>query len=143
MQSCQTHSHCLQPRCAKLSRICACTAGPLEFYTIKSRLELSVSPLQNVPISPPTPLMADNRRTISSSTNGMGSPPTQMEGMMKHKSLRLLLIRHAQSQANMSAETTITGRMNETPLTSLGKQQAIALAQRLQAEVTHVTHRVS
>jgi broad specificity phosphatase PhoE len=43
--------------------------------------------------------------------------------------LRLFLIRHAQSLANIQTGV-ISGRSNHVPLTSMGQRQAIALANR-------------
>lgn len=39
----------------------------------------------------------------------------------------LYLIRHGQSEANLSSHKLVTGRQNQTPLTQLGEQQATSL----------------
>eukprot|EP01102_Stenamoeba_stenopodia_P010800 TRINITY_DN3286_c0_g1_i2.p1 TRINITY_DN3286_c0_g1~~TRINITY_DN3286_c0_g1_i2.p1 ORF type:complete len:316 (+),score=64.29 TRINITY_DN3286_c0_g1_i2:177-1124(+) len=47
---------------------------------------------------------------------------------------RLLLVRHGESEANLRAETHVSGRMNETPLTPKGQEQAREVGRKIAQE---------
>ena len=48
---------------------------------------------------------------------------------------RILLVRHAQCEMNLTTDGFIGGRSNCSPLTALGRRQAAALGRRLRAEL--------
>jgi len=54
-----------------------------------------------------------------------------LESKQEKKAVRVLLIRHAQSQANVDEQNMISGQSNSTPLSSLGIKQSGLLGSRL------------